>query len=62
MPSHSLGVAEAMCHRVATTEKRKIIAVGTPEQLRSQAEHQHGALEGVFLKLPSPSGDESDQH
>ena len=32
------------------------------KQLRSQAEHQHGALEGVFLKLTSPSAEESDQH
>jgi ABC-2 type transport system ATP-binding protein len=62
MPSHSLGVAETMCHRVGTTQKGKMIAVGTAEQLRSQAEHQHGALEGVFLKLPLLSGEESDQH
>ena len=62
MPSHSLGVAETMCHRVGTTQKGKMIAVGTVEQWRSQAEHQHGALEGVFLKLTSPSGEESDQH
>ena len=51
-----------MCHRVGTTQKGKMIGVETAEQLGSQAEHQHGALEGVFLKLPSPSGDESDQH
>jgi ABC-type multidrug transport system ATPase subunit len=51
-----------MCHRVGTIHKGKMIAVGTAEQLRFQAEHQQGALEGVFLKLPSPSGEESDQH
>ena len=51
-----------MCHRVGTTQKGKMIGVGTLEQLRSKAEHQHGALEGVFLKLTSPSGEESDQH
>ena len=62
MSTHSLGVAETMCNRVGTTQKGKMIAVGTAEQLCSQAEHQHGALEGVFLKLPSPSGEESDQH
>ncbi len=51
-----------MCHRVGTTQKGKMVAVGMAEQLRSQAEHQCGALEGVFLKLTSPSGEESDQH
>jgi ABC-2 type transport system ATP-binding protein len=61
MSTHSLGVAETMCYRVDTTQKGKMIAVGTAEQLRSQAEHHHGALEGVFLKLPSPFGEGSDQ-
>ena len=51
-----------MCHRVGTTQKGKMVEVGTAEQLCSQAEHQPGALEGVFLKLTSPSGEESDQH
>jgi ABC-2 type transport system ATP-binding protein len=62
MSTHSLGVAETMCHRVGIIQKGKMIAVGTVEQLRSQAEHQHGDLEDVFLKLTSPSGEESDQH
>jgi ABC-2 type transport system ATP-binding protein len=62
LSTHSLGVAETMCHRAGTTQKGKMIAVGTAEQLYSQAEHQHGALEGVFLNLTSTSGEESDQH
>lgn len=56
MSTHSLGVAEAMCHRVGIIQKGKMIAVGTVEQLRSQAEHQHGDLETVFLKLTDLSG------
>jgi ABC-2 type transport system ATP-binding protein len=62
MSTHFLGVAETMCHRVGTTQKGNMIAMGTAEQFRSQAEHQHGALEGMLLKLTSPSGEESDQH
>ena len=50
-----------MCHRVGTTQKGKMIGVGTAEQLCSQAEHQHGDLEDVFLKLTSPSGEEDEQ-
>ncbi len=61
MSTHSLGVAENMCHRVGIIQKGKMIAVGTVEQLRSQAEHQHGDLEDVFLKLTSSSGDGGDQ-
>ena len=55
MSTHSLGVAETMCHRVGIIQKGKMIAVGTVEQLRSQAEHQHGDLGDVFLKLTSSS-------
>ena len=51
-----------MRHRVGTTQKGKMIGVGMAEQLRSQAEHERGALEGVFLKLTSPSGEESAHH
>ena len=46
-----MGVAEAMCHRVGIIQKGKMIALGTVDQLRSQAEHQRGDLESVFLKL-----------
>ncbi len=51
MSTHSMGVAETMCHRVGIIQKGKMIALGTVDQLRSQAEHQHGDLESVFLKL-----------
>ena len=61
MSTHSLGVAENMCHRVGIIQQGKMIAIGTVEQLRSQAEHQHGDLEDVFLKLTSSPGEECDQ-
>lgn len=51
MSTHSLGVAETMCHRVGIIQEGKMIAVGTVEQLRDQASQQHGNLETVFLKL-----------
>ena len=55
MSTHSLGVAEAMCHRVGIIQKGKIVAMGTVDQLRSQAKHEHGDLEDVFLKLTGDS-------
>jgi ABC-2 type transport system ATP-binding protein len=60
MSTHSLGVAETMCDRVGIIQKGKMIALGTVEQLRSQAEHQHGDLEEVFLKLTSDSSSEGE--
>ena len=61
MSTHSMGVAETMCHRVGIIQKGKMIALGTVDQLRSQAEHHHGDLEAVFLKLTedqtAPGGD-----
>ena len=57
MSTHTMGVAEAMCHMVGIIQKGKMIALGTVDQLRSQAEHQHGDLEAVFLKLTDPSSE-----
>jgi ABC-2 type transport system ATP-binding protein len=51
MSTHSLGIAEAMCHRVGIILKGKMIAVGSVDDLRSQAEQDHSDLEEIFLKL-----------
>ena len=36
MSTHSMGVAETMCHRVGIIQKGKMIALGTVDQLRSR--------------------------
>ena len=51
MSTHSLGIAEAMCHRVGIILKGKILAIGSVEDLRNQAQQEHGDLEEIFLKL-----------
>ncbi len=51
MSTHSLGIAEAMCHRVGIILKGQLIAIGTVDELRAQAENQHGDLEEIFLRL-----------
>lgn len=51
MSTHSLGIAEAMCHRIGIILKGQLIALGTVDELRAQAEHEHGDLEEIFLKL-----------
>jgi ABC-2 type transport system ATP-binding protein len=51
MSTHSLEIAEAMCHRIGIIQKGRMIAVGTTDELRCQAEKEHGNLEEIFLKL-----------
>ena len=51
MSTHSLGIAEAMCHRVGIILKGKMVAEGSVEDLRQKAEQDQGDLEEIFLKL-----------
>ena len=51
MSTHSLGIAESMCHRVGIILKGKMTADGSVEDLRRQAEQHQGDLEEIFLKL-----------
>lgn len=51
MSTHTLEVAEQMCDRIAIIHEGKIIAEGTMEELRSQAEKKEAGLEEIFLRL-----------
>ncbi|MCH8207679.1 MAG: ABC transporter ATP-binding protein [Nitrospinae bacterium] len=51
MSTHSMGVAQVMCHRVGIIKKGKLIALGSLEELRAQAQNEHGNLEDIFLEL-----------
>ncbi|NLK43150.1 MAG: ABC transporter ATP-binding protein [Tissierellia bacterium] len=48
--THVLEVAEKLCDRIAIINKGKIIALGTMEELRSNAERSQ-SLENIFLEL-----------
>jgi ABC-2 type transport system ATP-binding protein len=51
LSTHTLEVAEALCDRIAIINQGDIIALGTMDELRSQA-HAGGAhLEEIFLKV-----------
>jgi ABC-2 type transport system ATP-binding protein len=63
MSTHSLEVAQEICEEIAIIREGKIIATGTPEDLKRQAGLE-GNLESIFLKItegkttahePSPS-------
>lgn len=55
MSTHSLEVAQEVCEEVAIIQAGRIIAMGTPEELRRQA-GVDGNLESIFLKLTEGMG------
>ncbi len=48
--THVLEVAEKICDRIAIIDKGKIVAMGTMEELRSNAKKE-SSLENIFLEL-----------
>lgn len=48
--THVMEVAEKLCDRIAIINKGKIVAIGTLEEIRKQAEDE-GSLEQIFLEL-----------
>jgi ABC-2 type transport system ATP-binding protein len=56
MSTHTLEVAQEMCHRISIIVKGRIIARGTVEELREIAGSPDGHLTPVFLKLTGGSG------
>ncbi len=49
--THSLEIAEDLCHRVSILQQGKIIAQGTMKELREISQSDGGKLEEIFLKL-----------
>jgi ABC-2 type transport system ATP-binding protein len=56
MSTHTLEVAEEMCHRVSIILKGRIIAHGTVDEVRAQAGADDTHLTSVFLKLTGGNG------
>ncbi len=59
LSTHTLEVAEALCDRIAILSGGEIIARGTMEELRAQADAGGAHLEEIFLKVTG-GGDVSD--
>ncbi|MGY8778547.1 MAG: ABC transporter ATP-binding protein [Longimicrobiales bacterium] len=51
LSTHTLEVAEALCDRIAIINHGEIIAYGTMDELRNQAEAGGAHLEEIFLKM-----------
>ena len=50
MSTHTLDIAEALADRIGIIHRGKLIAVGTLDELRTQARRHH-SLEEIFLQL-----------
>lgn len=51
LSTHTLEVAEALCDRIAIINEGEIIALGSMDELRSQAHAGSAHLEEIFLKV-----------
>jgi ABC-2 type transport system ATP-binding protein len=51
LSTHSIGVAEEICHRIGIIQKGRLIACGSMDAVYSQAQTKDGNLESVFLEL-----------
>jgi ABC-2 type transport system ATP-binding protein len=51
LSTHTLEVAEVLCDRIAIIHRGDIIALGTMDELRAQAEAGGAHLEEIFLKV-----------
>ena len=49
--THIMEIAEELCDRIAIINRGKLVAIGTIEELRKQADKVGAKLEEVFLKL-----------
>ena len=56
MSTHTLEVAQEMCHRISIIQRGKIIASGTVDEVRRLAGDSSDQLTSVFLKLTGGSG------
>jgi ABC-2 type transport system ATP-binding protein len=51
MSTHTLQVAQDLCHRIGVIHRGRLIARGSPEQLMHQAKTSERDLEAVFIRL-----------
>lgn len=51
LSTHSLEIAEELCHRIAIITEGKILVSGTMEMLRAEAGRKDSDLEDIFLEL-----------
>jgi len=60
LSTHQLSVAEELADRIGIIHKGRLIAVGTPDELRKQS-GEAGALEQVFLSLTAQEANQREE-
>jgi len=56
MSTHTLSLAQDVCHRIGIIYRGALVATGTTETLRTQASLPEGDLEAVFMALTAGAG------
>jgi ABC-2 type transport system ATP-binding protein len=51
LSTHSISVAEEICHRIGIIQNGRLIACGSPAEIHGRSENKDGSLESVFLEL-----------
>ena len=51
LSTHSIGVAEEVCHRIGIIQSGRLIACGSMADLLARAQTRQGNLESIFLEL-----------
>ena len=57
LSTHVLEIAEQLCHRVGIIDRGQMVATGTLDELRQQAQRDAYSLEDIFLQLTGGSED-----
>jgi ABC-2 type transport system ATP-binding protein len=51
LSTHSISVAEEICHRIGIIRKGRLISCGTMSEIHAQTARGNGSLESAFLEL-----------
>jgi ABC-2 type transport system ATP-binding protein len=57
LSTHSINVAEEICHRIGIIQKGRLIACGSMAEIQRRSQSKDGNLESVFLELTLEQGD-----
>ena len=49
--THTLGLAESICHRIGVISQGRLVAQGTLDELRQLSQQQHTDLESLYLEF-----------
>ena len=57
LSTHSISVAEEICHRIGIIQSGRLIACGSAAEIHARSANRDGNLESVFLELTLEQGD-----